>query len=271
MSARVVDEARVEAYLLGLSSPDEQAAIEERYLADPDFLAEVQSVERDLIDRYLRGEITDRAAFESHFMASSSRRERVEFARALMHADRHSAARRWVGAWPAAAAAALVIAVAGWLVLDGTRPESEPPVAQAPTPAPAAPSSGPVPPAPVPDTAPPAASRPVMALTLLPTSTRSGGPPPILTVRPDIDVRLELVLEVAADRRFGVRVRAVGGDEVARRDGLTAVRLPAGPAVVVLLPGAALAPDDYVVTLSSVTGTGTVEEIGGYYFRTRAP
>lgn len=73
-------------YLLGELSEEEQSLLEEEYFDDPAFFQEVRARRDDLIDAYLRGELSpdERARFETYFMATPRRRERVEFARALM-------------------------------------------------------------------------------------------------------------------------------------------------------------------------------------------
>src|SRR6185295_9695024 len=50
-----------------------------------DYLAGITAVENDLIDEYVRGELSaaDRERFETRFLASAERRKRVEFAKAL--------------------------------------------------------------------------------------------------------------------------------------------------------------------------------------------
>jgi hypothetical protein len=73
-------------YLLGESSPQEQTRIEERYFSEPNFLEQVVAVETDLIDAYVRHELTtnERERFENYFLVSHDRRERVEIAEALL-------------------------------------------------------------------------------------------------------------------------------------------------------------------------------------------
>jgi hypothetical protein len=78
------DEERLIAYLLGHLDAEEQAQIEERYLSDPGFHDELEAVERDLIDRYVRGELSDPEPFEKRYLSSPRRLQRVEFARTLM-------------------------------------------------------------------------------------------------------------------------------------------------------------------------------------------
>lgn len=85
-------------YLLGGLAPAEREEIEEKLLTDADFHAELQATGDDLIHVYLADELPapDRERFESHFLASPRRRERVAFVRSLVSAVdrvRHDASR----------------------------------------------------------------------------------------------------------------------------------------------------------------------------------
>ena len=88
MSANIKNinqEKLIAQYLLGELPEEQQVEIEDRAFADKDYLANITAVENDLIDEYVRGELstTDRQRFESRFLASAERRKRVEFAKAL--------------------------------------------------------------------------------------------------------------------------------------------------------------------------------------------
>src|SRR5574338_279096 len=78
-------EKLISQYLLGELPEEQQVEIEDRAFADKDYLACITAVENDLIDEYVRGELSgdDRQRFESRFLASSERRKRVEFAKAF--------------------------------------------------------------------------------------------------------------------------------------------------------------------------------------------
>jgi type II secretory pathway pseudopilin PulG len=81
----VDNEKLISQYLLGELPEEQQVQIEDRAFADKDYLATITAVENDLIDEYVRGEVsaTDQQRFESRFLASAERRKRVEFAKAL--------------------------------------------------------------------------------------------------------------------------------------------------------------------------------------------
>src|SRR5678815_1995557 len=81
----VDNEKLIARYLLGELPEDQQVEIEDRAFSDKDYLASITAVENDLIDEYVRGELSaaDRQRFETRFLASTERRKRVEFATAL--------------------------------------------------------------------------------------------------------------------------------------------------------------------------------------------
>src|SRR5688572_732884 len=87
MAADLKSEKLIAQYLLGELPEEQQVEIEGRAFSDQEFMAGITSVENDLIDEYVRDEMSasDRQRFESRFLASESRRKRVEFARALAH------------------------------------------------------------------------------------------------------------------------------------------------------------------------------------------
>jgi hypothetical protein len=79
------NEKLIAQYLLGELPEEQQIAIEDRAFADQDYLAAITAVENDLIDEYVRHELSpsDRQRFKERFLASAQRRKRVDFARAL--------------------------------------------------------------------------------------------------------------------------------------------------------------------------------------------
>jgi hypothetical protein len=81
------------AYLLGELSDTEQAALEDLYFADEAVYQELLAAEDELIDSYARGELADksREQFESLFLGSAHRREKLEIARVLIRSVDHAA------------------------------------------------------------------------------------------------------------------------------------------------------------------------------------
>lgn len=85
MATEPNSEILIARYLLGDLPEEQQVEIEDRAFQDKDYLASITAVENDLIDEYVRHELseTERRRFEDRFLASAERRKRVEFARAL--------------------------------------------------------------------------------------------------------------------------------------------------------------------------------------------
>lgn len=80
-------------YLLGELSEAEQSRLEERFFHDAELSELLSEVEDDLIDQYVRKELSarDRLRFERHFLISERRREKIELARALLQSEKASA------------------------------------------------------------------------------------------------------------------------------------------------------------------------------------
>lgn len=76
---------RIKDYLLGRIPEEEDAEVGARLLTDHQFYEELSIVEDELIDRYLGGTLSDsdRESFESHFVSSYERQQKIRFARAL--------------------------------------------------------------------------------------------------------------------------------------------------------------------------------------------
>jgi hypothetical protein len=286
------DEHRLTRYLLGQMSPEEQARLEERYLADPDLHAELRAIERELIDQYVHGELSNTAAFEQYFLATPSRRQKVAFARALKRSLAHApigaeseAAGRQRGSWLASwrrlfdvpnrvwqpILAMVVVLAVGWLVLS-RRQEPVDRVAQTPLQpdrgASGSPASPAIPQPEVTEPPRPAAPPPRVATFILASSlTRSRDDTQTLIIDRDVAVRLELQLETGDYRSYRAVLRTAEGGERWNRDQLRSERTTAGEAVVVTLPAGLLTGQDYTIRISGVTAQGQTDEVGSYYFR----
>ncbi len=72
-------------YLLGQMSEAETIAFEEEYFQDDNLFEQMVDIENDLVDSYVRGELseTERRQFENGYLGSSPKRKHVRFARAL--------------------------------------------------------------------------------------------------------------------------------------------------------------------------------------------
>jgi hypothetical protein len=142
MRSEPVDELLLIKYLLGHLTEEEQIRVEDRAFAEPGYLRALEAAEADLVDDYVRGELSqaDRQAFERRFLTSPLRRKKVEFARALatvtagapsLKSTAEAAStwhvlrgliRGWNPALRFAGALAALLCIAGgvWLVLDNT-------------------------------------------------------------------------------------------------------------------------------------------------------
>lgn len=161
MKQKMPDDETLRRYLLGQMPEPERDALEDRLIMDGEWRAEVDAVERDLIDDYVRGGLKgdERKSFERLFHASTRRRQKVTFARAFTDAVRASPdvsrnteppieTRSWLSllspngrpvigfAW--AAVIFLMVAGAVWVVVHRQRPPAEraeaPAVPVSPTP-----------------------------------------------------------------------------------------------------------------------------------------
>ena len=73
------------AYLLGSLPETEAGHFDELSFTDDEFAGELMAAEKDLVDAYVHGELTDRALeqFKTYYLASPIRREKVKFAQAF--------------------------------------------------------------------------------------------------------------------------------------------------------------------------------------------
>jgi len=93
MNVKAGNERQAVKYLLGDLTEAEQARLEERFFHDAELSDSLSEAEDDLIDRYVRAELSgrERERFERHFLVSERRREKVEFARVLLEAEKATA------------------------------------------------------------------------------------------------------------------------------------------------------------------------------------
>jgi hypothetical protein len=76
---------QIREYLLGKSSSEDSALVEEQLLADEEFYQQLLVVEDELVDQYLAGLLPDpeKGPFENYFLAAPERREKLRFTRNL--------------------------------------------------------------------------------------------------------------------------------------------------------------------------------------------
>src|SRR5437764_6733895 len=116
MRTQRVDEVLLRNYLLGKLPEEEQVQVENRAFADADYLNALEGAEADLIDTYIRGELsqTERRQFERRFLTSPQRRSKVEHARALARVAAESKASQSVVPQRLSAWQGLVNLMRGW-------------------------------------------------------------------------------------------------------------------------------------------------------------
>jgi hypothetical protein len=128
MTRRPIDEQLMTDFLLGNLPEEEIERLDEMSLADDDFANRLQVVENDLVDAYVRGELsgTSLTQFKSNYLQSSKRREKVHFAETLQRQLNTSATKdrsssitpRSAPQWLLAAAAILVLSLCAYLIFQ---------------------------------------------------------------------------------------------------------------------------------------------------------
>lgn len=230
------DNATISRYLLHETDEQEREEIQRRYFTDPEYLALLEAVEGDLIDAYVRRELShaQRVRFEKYFLCTRSRRERLRMAEALqqnLHPVRRA---RPYMALAIAASLLVIVGIAAWLL--ATR-NSQPATPQA------IPQRAETPRPPV-----------TMAVTFLPGLTRDSAAPQKIVLAPGVElVRVNALVELDGD---WPELRASLGTWT--QSNLT---LNADRTVTVTIPASRLAPGQHVLVLTSGD-----EPLGDYAF-----
>jgi hypothetical protein len=259
------DDAQARRYLLGALSPEDEAAFEDRWLADPEAYERLLAAEARLLDDHVRRRLTpeERARFDGHYLAAPRGRERAELVESLQTLARRrleeARPRSGVVAWARAAAIAGVALLGAWALV--TRRPAPP----AGVPA-AGPSLGAAPPAAIGD------GRAALPRVRLAAGRTRGGPGIDLAAPGPEGVVLELEPPAVpeAPARFAASITTAEDDEVWRQEPLAAERQSGGSLVVVRVPGDRLPPGDYVVVLRRLEAAGT-RPAAEYFFRVTGP
>jgi hypothetical protein len=307
-----IQENRMHRYLLGDLPEAEAIALDQQLFVEDETIEEMQEIENRLVDDYIRDRLSsaDRERFESHYLASPVHRQRVRVAEELIKKADGSMTEADVGVsgssgwakpagsfgisrswWPFAAAAAIMLLIAGslWLSIDRVRLRRE--VARLAVESEtrrireqaladqiavarnqneemlaeldrlrgeqnAGTQPG------------PRTLQGILSFVLSPRLIRSGGDPQSLVIpRATGVVRLLMRVGQGDSRRFRVAVRKVGGRQIWNRSNLEPRLENAGYAVAVDIPSGRLAPGDYIMTLSALDSAGELEEVNNYFFR----
>jgi hypothetical protein len=139
------DDKLLARYLLADLSPDETERLDELSIADDECASRLTAIENDLVDAYVRDELSpeDTESFRSSYLSSAKRRQKVAFAETLLALEKQGAARvaqpenstgqkiassaspgpsrfpplaRWMPAWGFAVAALAMLVVAAYLL-----------------------------------------------------------------------------------------------------------------------------------------------------------
>jgi hypothetical protein len=272
-------------YLVG-SLPDAEAErLDELSVADDEFALRLSAVEHDLVDAYVTGELSgdtlDR--FRSHYLASSTGREKVAFAEALRKFQRATTAAvppRALAYWGLAAAAVLFLAAAGYLLVEDLRLRNQVTEARAARAAleeraqqlqrqldqqHSAAGETPVVPPVVPS---PPRNRTIVSLVLVPV-TRGAGDIPTLIIPMGTDaISLRLVLEADVFPRYRVAVKDPSTNRVVfRAANLRSSARGDVKSLTLTLSADLLTPQTYAVDVTGVPARGAAELVGNYSFR----
>ena len=137
MTRRPIDEKLMTDFLLGNLPEEEVEWLDEISLSDDDFANRLQAVENDLVDSYVRGELTatDLKQFKTNYLRSSKRQEKVAFAEALQKQLNKSsykkrpveflAAPRSSLSWLFATAAVVILGLSGYLIFENIRLQNQ--------------------------------------------------------------------------------------------------------------------------------------------------
>jgi anti-sigma factor RsiW len=295
---------RLEDYLLGRLSDAEAEQFDELSIADEEFAWQLRAAENDLVDAYVRDNLPaeTRARFESFYLASPRRRERVELARSLAkaadrvvdrpvavnapnpsHETDPPAARTNAAWWLLATAAAVVVALGGILFRAVLRPpETAAPAATSSRATPARESGAPAPSATPPPKSlstsiapvvvtpsPPSSSVATTEPILLAPDTRGGaGSVATVTVPIGADrVAFDLRLETNDFSRYRATLKDPGSDRAVWQSGWIAPAVKReSPVVPIAVPARTLKTQHYAFELTGRTDTNRTDLVASYVF-----
>ena len=267
MNAAPTDYETIKGYLLGQTPAEDEPELEARLLTDREFYEEVSIVEDELIDRYLRGELSgsDKEGFESHFVSSAERKRKVRFARALrkyisvaevsadeetepvtayVPAPRTSVVRpfpfgRSAMSYAIAASILIIVGLSSFVFLWYLQRQ-------------------------------PGAGR-VLAVELIPApATRGGSEVKQITLAPDVgSIRLQLDLPNNDYQSYEATLRDSSARSVLTTRDLKPQNVNSFSAVTLDVNADSLSPGDYRIQLSGTTPDGRSESVATYPFTIR--
>ena len=290
----------LQQYLLGLLPEAATERLDEASIVDDEVAARLRVVETDLVYAHVRGQLAGETLerFESHYLSSARRREGVRLAASVVGAIDRQVARAAGVRWPdrvsrpirvagTAAAAALVMVVAGFLLFDFVRPRNEltPVKSERAAPGGATPVAvltltregadrSPASPSPnaasQPRDARPAAPPGELVAVALPPPMRTMAPIPTFVISAGADrVRFELGLESNDFPLYRVWLKDLATSQILWRSDWMAASVNSDQAVVaVVVPANLFGTERYSLDLTGRDAGGRLEVIGSYPVRT---
>jgi hypothetical protein len=281
--------------------------VEDRAFADAEYLAALEAAETDLIDAWVRGDLSqaDSRAFERRFLTSAERLRKVEFAKDLARilaeskaAERAFSARvsgwrsliQLVRGWnptlgfATVAAGVMCLSAAVWLIvqnaamrshvaaLEARRSDLELQVKETHRKLNDEQRRADAFSARLQQQSSAGETPPVIAsLTLMPGLVRSESRTQELVLPPAAQIaHIAIQLEARDDyRRFRVELRTRRGDEVVTLGSVPRRRTAAGDTVSFDVAASALAAGEYELALKGAAADQTFVDVGYYYLRVR--
>ena len=286
-------EDRYVRYLLGLLSEEETARLDEMSVVDDEVASRLRIVEDDLVDAYASGTLTGETLerFESFYLSSPRRRDKVTFARTFRRAvdrDRAPLSRgapslravvpRSRTSWKLASVAAVMLLSIGGLLFQEMRLRNALTDARNESAAfdrrthelelqlrdqRAAANLEAVQKL---ERTPPAAEIPTLAALVLMPQTRATGPMATLAVPLGTDrVTLELRLESNDFAEYEVALKDPAASHSVWRSGRVVPKSPGdGPTVSIAIPANLLKPQHYSLELIGLSRAGRSDVLGSY-------
>jgi hypothetical protein len=303
---RKTDEIQMRRYFLGDLPQEERVRLEDRYLADVELFEALLATENDLIDAYVRGELTEaeRQQFEAEYLKSPERRDRLDFARALsqvsafeeeaLAAQRSSlwkkmsaalSIRQGIPQWALATAVVVIVASGSWMLVQNRKLRVGLQQAQAGQSelrreentlrqqiaefkgAPKDQVRENQKGSEVAKLEPPMV--PEMTLRLTPGIARGFSAAPKTLVLPPTRswLRLQLMLDRDENRTYEAVLLTADGKEVSRGRDLKIHSMGGNAVVALRIPAESIDAGDYIVRLTGRTADGGEEDVASYSFR----
>jgi hypothetical protein len=295
VSTTTIDTNEIIRYLLGQLPEAESDRIDELCFVDDEFSARLLVVEDDLIDAYVRGQLSVDAHkhFEKKYLAAPHLRERVGFAEALKESsavaqssertsiESSSWFRRMRNAlsWEAIAARpmpafvilAVVLGVAGFFLFKAYQNRDTPRIAGPATPP--TPISGdspsPTPPPAITPSLPIIDSKPAVFILTTGMRGESAGARALSVSLAAEKLTLQLRLDQALFSRYRAVLDIARGEKTVWTSGKVSPRAGDEKMVVINVPASRLEPGTYILKLIGIDDNQQEHEAETYTFRIR--